>query len=487
MTRKLLLIFLVLGVLFLFFTPTTALAEAVNPVNSTDQALQQDQKDVTIYIFWGEGCPHCAKAKPVLEDLALNNPAVKLYEFEIYSSQSNQELFAQFGEVFGFEPRYVPTILIGDKMWEGYSDESALDITTAVNDCLVEGCEDKGAAVIEGKGYVPFEGNTTTPPLEPTSILPTLEPTETPVKPDGEDGDTTRLPLFGEVDLSKMGLFLSTALIAFVDGFNPCSLWVLSMLLAITLHTGSRKKVLVIGLIFVTVTAAIYALFIAGLFTVLKVISFVGWVQVVVALVALFFGLINVKDYFFYKEGVSLTISEDKKPGIFQRMRKLMDAGDSWWGLIGGTIVLAAGVSLVEFSCTAGFPVLWTNLVAAQKITTITFVLLLLLYMLIYQLDELGIFLVAVFTLKSSKMEEKHGRILKLIGGVLMLTLAIVMLVNPALMSDIGKSLVIFAIAFGATILILLFHRAILPRLGIHFGTEFSKSAKAKTKRKTHR
>jgi len=236
--------------------------------------------------------------------------------------------------------------------------------------------------------------------------------------------------------------------------------------------------------VFLTVTAAIYALFIAGLFTILKVVSFVGWIQVVVALVALFFGLINIKDYFFYKEGVSLTIAEDKKPGIFQRMRKVMDAGDSWWGLIGGTIVLAAGVSLVEFSCTAGFPVLWTNLVAAQEVTTITFVVLLLLYMLIYQLDEIGIFLVAAFTLKSSKLEEKHGRILKLIGGVLMLTLAVVMLVNPSLMSDVGKSLVVFAIAFGVTILILLLHRAILPRLGIHIGTEFNKTSKAKTRRR---
>jgi len=201
---------------------------------------------------------------------------------------------------------------------------------------------------------------------------------------------------------------------------------------------------------------------------------------VVVALVALFFGIINIKDYFFYKEGVSFTISDDKKPGIYQRIRKVMEAGDSWWGLIGGTIVLAAGVSLVEFSCTAGFPVLWTNLVSAQHVTTVTFVLLLLLYMIIYQLDELGIFLVATFTLKSSRLEEKHGRILKLIGGVLMLTLAIVMLVNPEVMSDIGKSLIVFGIAFGITLLVLFVHRVILPKMGVHFGTEYSKKAGAK-------
>ena len=76
------------------------------------------------------------------------------------------------------------------------------------------------------------------------------------------------------VDLATQSLALSTALIAFVDGFNPCSLWVLSVLLALTLHTGSRKKVFIIGLVFLTVTALVYALFIAGLFTMFTIVSF---------------------------------------------------------------------------------------------------------------------------------------------------------------------------------------------------------------------
>lgn len=136
--------------------------------------------------------------------------------------------------------------------------------------------------------------------------------------------------------------------------------------------------------------------------------------------------------------------------------------------------MLAAGVSLVEFSCTAGFPVLWTNLLIAQEATAATFVLLLLLYMLIYQIDELGIFLVAVFTLKASKLQEKQGRILKLVGGMLMLTLANVMLVNPAWMNQISSSLIVFGVAFAATALVLLVHRKILPQFGIRIGTELA-------------
>ncbi len=85
------------------------------------------------------------------------------------------------------------------------------------------------------------------------------------------------------MDLATQSLALSTVLIAFVDGFNPCSLWVLSVLLGLTLHTGSRKKVFIIGFVFLTVTSLVYALFIAGLFTMFTVISFVGWIRVIVA------------------------------------------------------------------------------------------------------------------------------------------------------------------------------------------------------------
>jgi len=186
----------------------------------------------------------------------------------------------------------------------------------------------------------------------------------------------------------------------------------------------------------------------------------------------MFFGLVNVKDYFWYKEGVSFTIADEKKPGIFKRMRRVMDASQSTGGLVGATIALAAGVSLVEFSCTAGFPVLWTNLLASQNIGAAVFVLLLILYMFIYQLDELVIFFTAVVTLKSNRMEEKHGRLLKLVGGMLMLTLAGVMLIDPGMMNNLGNSLAVFGIAFLVTLFIVIMHRWLLPKFGIQIGTE---------------
>lgn len=442
---------------------TSVKAQAAIPETASDQ--------VVIYMFWGDGCPHCAKEKPFLEDLAKADPRIILKFYEVWGDQANRDKFDAFAKAFGFEPSGVPTTFIGDQYWVGYNDQIESDIKKSVDACLVNGCPDAGARVPESGATQPVSTPVVTP--EP------VQPTET-------DTDVIKIPFYGEVDLKHQSLFVSTLLIAFVDGVNPCSIWVLTMLLALTMHTGSRKKILIIGLIFISVTAGVYGLFILGLFSVLAIIPFQGAIQVIVALVALVFAIINIKDYFWYKEGVSLTIADDKKPGIYKKMRKVIDAQDSFWGLAGATVVLAAGVSLVEFSCTAGFPVVWTNLLNSQQVTWVTFALLLLAYLVVYQLDELAIFFAAVFTLKASKLEEKEGRILKLIGGVLMLSLAIVMLFNPSLMNNLSGSLIVFGIAFGVTVLVLLVHRVILPRMGVKVGSEFN-NGKAGTGKKTRK
>lgn len=426
-----------------------------------------DTGSLALYVFWGEGCSHCEDAKPFLKELDDTYFELRIRGFEIWYDKDNATLFTQMADHHNIPEggRGTPTFFLGNRYWIGFSDSIAQDIKTTVDLCNQNGCVDAGAGIMPGAiGELSKPG----PVAENTS-------------------DVIDIPLIGKVDISKQSIWISTLLIAFVDGVNPCSIWVLTMLLAITLHTGSRKKVAIIGIIFLTVTAIIYALFITGLFTVLSIVSFIGWIQVVVAVIALFFGLVNLKDYFWYKEGFSLTISDKKKPGLFQKMRNLMDASQSIWALAGATVVMAAGVSLVEFSCTAGFPVLWTNLLLSQDVATNLFIPLLILYMLIYQLDELAIYFASVFTLKATRVEEKHGRILKLIGGSLMLVLSAVMLINPSWMNSLGRSLLIFAFAFGLVGLILLLHRHILPAFGIWIGSEKRDKVKKKSKTRTKR
>jgi glutaredoxin len=388
-----------------------------------------DPRPVEIHFISGAGCPHCAEARPFLDALAARHPRVRVHELEIWTQRQNRAPAAELAARWGIELASVPVILVGQRAWVGFAPQpTAAEIEAVVQDCLARGCA---------------EPQTAAPPVAAT-------------------GSTLALPGFGSIDLGAHSLVASTALIAFVDGFNACSLWVLTLLLAVTLHTGSRGKVAVIGLTFLSVTSAVYALFIAGLFGALQVLPFAGALRVVMALLALLFAVVNLKDYFWYGRGLSFSIPDQAKPGLYRRMRAVTAAGRSFPALIGATVVLSASASLVEFACTAGFPVLWTQLLAQHGAGGLQFAALLLLYMLIYQADELAIFAVAVWTMRALRLEERHGRLLKLASGMLMGVLAVTLLVAPDALDALGSALAVFGVAVLGTAAVLVGERLLV-------------------------
>jgi glutaredoxin len=116
-----------------WFTMQPAMAQTLNPTHPVD-----------IYQFWGDGCPYCALARPFLDGLVKQYPQIRLHEYEVWHIEENQKLFAQMATAYGFEPHVVPTIFIGDRYYEGYTDSIAQDITQAVMSCRVDGCKNAG-------------------------------------------------------------------------------------------------------------------------------------------------------------------------------------------------------------------------------------------------------------------------------------------------------------------------------------------------------
>ncbi len=407
---------------------------------------------VNIYLFWGNGCPHCEEERPYLQLLndSVYEGRLAIHEFEVWYDQDNAEYAEKFAEAYGETVNGVPMTYIGPNFFSGFNE--------SYRDVFIEAIDEE---IAQG-------------PVNPLDIAEgtitkeqVFEAREAKKK---YQNTTITVPLIGKVDLQNKSLLITTVIIGLVDGVNPCSLWVLTMLLAMVIHTDSRKKTLVIGLVYLFITAAIYALFILGVFSLLSYVRYMRWIQIGVACLTLVLGLINLKDYFFFKQGVSLTIDDEKKPGLYKKMRNVLKNTDNTWAMIGATIVLAAGVSLVEFSCTAAFPVIWSNILSSHGVTKLEFALHLLVYMLLYQLDELIIFLAVVVTMKSKRMEEKHGQVLKLFSGCLMVALSIVMIVKPTMMNELGSTLIVFGAAIAFTLLILLITAVILPKFGIYVG-----------------
>ena len=403
---------------------------------------------VPVYFFWGDGCPHCAAQKVFHEQLTADHPNVVLHAYEVYNVPANRPLMEAMAAAYGRPVTGVPMTFIGDEVWVGYTDAYGRQMTDAVARYETYAAPDPVDRVDAGlrEQFVPTPAPAPTPP------------------PSGPSGATTiDVPLFGAIDVGSRALWLSTALIAFVDGFNPCSLWVLALLLAVVINTKSRRRVLLVGLTFLVVTAGVYGLFIAGLFSIFSYVSFLGWIRVLVAGIALAFALVNLKDYVAYKQGFSLTIDDAQKPGIYKRIRGVMSARASLPATLAATGGMALGVTLVELPCTAGLPVLWTTILADAGVGTAAFVLLLALYMVIYLLDELLVFGAVVVTMRAARVEEREGRVLKLVGGSVMLALALVMLFRPAVLESIGGTVVVFGAAIGASLLVLLLHRIVHP------------------------
>ena len=71
--------------------------------------------DVNLYLFWGEGCPHCAKEKVFISEISGDFPNLKVHLFEVYKNNQNQEYFKEVGEALGENVSGVPFTVIGDK------------------------------------------------------------------------------------------------------------------------------------------------------------------------------------------------------------------------------------------------------------------------------------------------------------------------------------------------------------------------------------
>ncbi len=246
--------------------------------------------------------------------------------------------------------------------------------------------------------------------------------------------DGLTLPWFGEVRVSTIGLPLFTLSVGLVDGFNPCAMWVLLFLLSVLVNLGDRFKMFVVAGTFVLVSAVAYFAFIAAWLSVFQWVGLLRSVQVVLALVAIAIGVVHVKDFFAFHCGLTLSIPESAKPGIYARVRRIVMA-ESVWTALAGAIVLAVLVNFVELLCTAGLPCLYSQILTMQQLPWWQEYLYLSMYIAAYMFDDSLMVAGVVLTLGRPKMQEVHGRWLKLLSGAVILALGIVMLFRPEWLS----------------------------------------------------
>jgi hypothetical protein len=236
--------------------------------------------------------------------------------------------------------------------------------------------------------------------------------------------------IFGEIDASVLGLPLFTAAIGLLDGFNPCALWVLVFVLALLVNMRDRRKVLLVGGTFVLASGAVYFAFMAAWLNVFLLVGVSRPIQVGLGALATVIGLVNLKDFAAFGRGFSFSIPDAAKPTIYARMRAVLQA-ESIAGALGAVVVLALLVNTVELLCTSGLPAVYTQILVAQDLPVWQYYGYLALYNLFYMLDDSLLLAAAVVTLRMSRLQERGGRVLKLVSGAVMLLLGLALILRP--------------------------------------------------------
>ena len=372
-------------------------------------------KEVNLYLFHGDGCPHCAKEREYLKEIEKEYDDVNIHLYEVWYDTDNQELMEKVKKELNSSTNYVPLTIIGDKYTVGFNDNTKLMIKNNIEKCLKEDCEDVVGNVLAGK-----TANETTIKKE------VKEPKK------DKDDSIKDLPILGKVDVKKVSLPIIAAVIGLVDGFNPCAMWVLVFLISMLLGTKDRKKMWILGLAFLFTSAFIYLLFMVAWLNVAIKMNTVIWVRITIAIIAIIAAFINLKSFYksLKKDTGCEVVDSKKRKNIIEKIKKFTLEKSLILGLL-GVMTLAVSVNFIELACSAGLPLLFTQILALNNLSKLSYMIYILIYIFFFLIDDIIVFVIAMFTLKITGISNKYSKYSHLIGGIIMLLIGLLMIIKP--------------------------------------------------------
>lgn len=99
----------------------------------TEQNISYSKEKINIYLFYGEGCPHCEELKNYLNSLDNKEKSYfNIYTFEVWNNSTNQQFMKESAKFLNKEVSGVPFLIIGNKTFEGYNESMNIKIKKAI-------------------------------------------------------------------------------------------------------------------------------------------------------------------------------------------------------------------------------------------------------------------------------------------------------------------------------------------------------------------
>jgi hypothetical protein len=382
---------------------------------------------VDLYFGYSSTCPHCQAAIPWVRGLEADLPWLEVHWLQLNDgNDQNVARISALAATIGQEVRYVPAFLFGARLETGFD-------TPQTNGPPLR-------AEIEAYHADLLRSEATTSTASPgPSGSGDPAPRDVPVS----------LPIVGRLDAASVSLPVLAVILGGLDAFNPCALSILLFLLSVLVATRSRIRMAAVGLTFVAVSGIVYFVLMAAWLNVFLIAGELRLVTLAAGAAAVIAAAINIKDFVWFRRGVSLVIPESARPAIFGRM---LDLGETtrFRAILVATVLVATAANAYEMLCTGGFPVVFTRVLTLHDLPMPTYYAYLALYNVVYVAPLALIVVGFTATLGSRGVSVVEARRLKLLSGLLMLALGVELIVSPDRLSDLGTSLVVFGFAIAS-------------------------------------
>ena len=370
--------------------------------------------EVTLYLFHGDGCPHCQDEMEYLKTIEKKYDYLKIEKYEVWYDEENSELLKKVQDVYEISSKGVPTNIIGNTVITGFSLSTGSKLERAIEYYHDNDYENIMPKIIDGS----YDGG---------KPVDTFDDKEKKL----DDDLTVDVPIFNKVNLKNVSLISAAFIIGLIDGFNPCAMWVLLFLISVLMGIKNRKRMWILGLTFLITSALVYMFIMLSWINIAVKMTSIIWLRNIIAIIALIGGIVNLKSFIKERKESGCQVVDDKKrKKIFSKIKKFTSEKNFIIALF-GVVGLAISVNVVELACSAGLPIVFSELLVLNKTSETMKFVYTLIYIFFFLIDDLVVFFIAMITMKITGISTKYNKFSHLLGGFIMIIIGVLLLFKP--------------------------------------------------------
>ena len=376
---------LILFLLLIIPTSTLALSKDYNDYVGKYYNIKNDEK-VNIYLFYSKICPHCQKEEKYFETLKEKyQDKINIYTYEVTENKTNNEIMKSLKKELKENSQGVPFTIIGSKTFLGYDESLNERIENTIESYLDE--------------------NTKT-------------------------DNTYTIPILGKIEAKNASIILIAIILGFIDGFNPCAMWILLLLINMCISIKDKKKMLIVCLTFIITSGIIYFLSMLGIGFILDLTT-ISYIRNIIAILAIVLGIYNLYTFIkTRKETGCHVVKKEKRKTIITKINNILNNKNTLL-TFGGTIILATSVNLIEMACSLGFPTIFLEILSINNIHGFLKITYLLIYILFYLIDDIVVLFLSIKAFEAKGISTKYNKYVHLIGGIIMVLMGILLIFKP--------------------------------------------------------